>query len=217
VKPTVYVIDDDSSMRRSLERLLRSLGYGVETFSSAAAFLARAAVDGTACLVVDLRMPQLDGLELQQLLGERGDDVPIIFITGHGDVASSVRAMKAGALDFLTKPFDETALRLAIERALDRHAELRASRADLDAVRQRFEVLTPREREVCDLVAEGLLNKQVADRLGTAEKTVKVHRARVMEKLGVRSVAELVRMVDRLRTAERTPIHQMDIGPRSNR
>lgn len=195
----VFVVDDDASMRRSLDRLLRSLGYGVETFASARAFLDRPPMQGIACLVLDLRMPEVDGLDLQARLAARGDDLPVIFVTGHGDVPSSVRAMKAGAFDFLTKPFDESVLRAAIERALDWHAEVRASRASLDALRARFVTLTPREREVCEQVADGWLNKQVADRLGTSEKTVKVHRARVMEKLGVRSVAELVRIVDRMR------------------
>jgi FixJ family two-component response regulator len=195
----VFVVDDDASMRRSLDRLLRSLGYGVETFPSAHAFLDRPPVHEPACLVLDLRMPGVDGLDLQSRLAARGDDLPLIFVTGHGDVPSSVRAMKAGAFDFLTKPFDESVLRAAIERALDWHAEVRASRASLDALRARFVTLTPREREVCEQVADGWLNKQVADRLGTTEKTIKVHRARVMEKLGVRSVAELVRMVDRIR------------------
>jgi FixJ family two-component response regulator len=195
----VFVVDDDASMRRSLDRLLRSLGYGVETFASARAFLDRPPMQGIACLVLDLRMPEVDGLDLQARLAARGDDLPVIFVTGHGDVPSSVRAMKAGAFDFLTKPFDESVLRAAIERALDWHAEVRASRASLDALHARFVTLTPREREVCEQVADGWLNKQVADRLGTSEKTVKVHRARVMEKLGVRSVAELVRIVDRMR------------------
>jgi FixJ family two-component response regulator len=195
----VFVVDDDASMRRSLERLLRSFGYAVEGYASAAAFLARPPASGIACLVLDLRMPGMDGLDLQGRLAARGDDLPVVFVSGHGDVPSSVRAMKAGALDFLTKPFDESVLRAAIERALDWHGERRASRAGLDALRARFETLTPREREVSREVAEGRLNKQIAERLGTSEKTIKVHRARVMEKLGARSVVELVRIVDRLR------------------
>jgi FixJ family two-component response regulator len=196
---TVFVVDDDASMRRSLERLLRSFGYLAEGYASAAAFLGRPPATGNACVVLDLRMPGMDGLDLQARLAARGDDLPIVFVSGHGDVPSSVRAMKAGALDFLTKPFDESVLRAAVERALDRHAERRASRAGLAALRARFETLTPREREVSREVAEGRLNKQIAERLGTSEKTIKVHRARVMEKLGARSVAELVRIVDRLR------------------
>jgi FixJ family two-component response regulator len=198
---TVFVVDDDASMRRSLERLLRSFGYAVEGYASAAALLERLPATHLACLVLDLRMPDIDGLDLQRRLAARGDDLPIIFVSGHGDVPSSVRAMKAGALDFLIKPFDETVLRAAVERALDWHAERLASRASLEALRARFETLTPREREVCWEVADGRLNKQVAERLGTSEKTIKVHRARVMDKLGARSVAELVRIVDRLRGA----------------
>lgn len=195
---TVLVVDDDPSVRRSLSRLLRALGYAVETFDGAQAFLERPPLEDIGCVVLDLRMPGIDGLDLQARLAARGDGLPLIFVTGHGDVPSSVRAMKAGALDFLTKPFDDSVLRAAIERALDWHAERRASRAGLDALRARFETLTPREREVCEQVAEGRLNKQIAERLGTTEKTIKVHRARVMDKLGVRSVAELVRVVDRL-------------------
>lgn len=196
---TVLMVDDDPSVRRSVERLLRSFGYQVETFPSAQAFLDRPPLDEIGCVVLDLRMPAIDGLDLQARLAARGDDLPLIFVTGHGDVPSSVRAMKAGALDFLTKPFDESVLRTAIERALDLHAEVRASKASLEALRARFDTLTPREREVCEHVADGRLNKQIADLLGTSEKTIKVHRARVMNKLGVRSVAELVRVVDRLR------------------
>jgi FixJ family two-component response regulator len=196
---TVFVVDDDASMRRGLERLLRSFGYAVEGYASATAFLARPPATDIACLVLDLRMPGMDGLDLQGRLAARGDDLPVVFVSGHGDVQSSVRAMKAGALDFLTKPFDESVLRAAIERALDWNAERRASRAGLAALRARFETLTPREREVSREVAEGRLNKQIAERLGTSEKTIKVHRARVMEKLGARSVVELVRIVDRLR------------------
>ncbi len=197
----VYVVDDDASMRRSVERLLRSFGHRVETYSSAQAFLEQPPVRDVGCLVLDLRMPGIDGLELQGRLAARGDELPVIFVSGHGDVPSSVRAMKAGAFDFLTKPFDANVFSAAVERALDWHAERLASRATLDALRARFYTLTPREREVCELVAEGRLNKQVAETLGTTEKTIKVHRARVMEKLGVRSVAELVRVVDRLRDA----------------
>ncbi len=206
---TVYVVDDDVSMRRSLGRLLRSLGYRVEAFFSGESFLEHRRDARPACAVVDLRMPGIDGLELAARLRAAGDELPLIYVTGHGDVASSVRAMKDGAIDFLTKPFDVQVLQVAIQRALDQDTLARASREALEALSQRFDALTPREREVCELVAEGLLNKQVADRLGTTEKTVKVHRARVMDKLGARSVADLVRMVDRLRAADvaRRPAH----------
>ena len=195
---TVFVVDDDPSVLRGLERLLRAAEYGVETFASARAFLESGPVDRPGCVVVDLRMPELGGLDLQEELSRRGFPLPLIFLTGHGDVPSSVRAMKAGAIDFLSKPCDETDLLAAVERALARDAEARAERAEREAVRARFAELTPREHEVCLLVAKGLLNKQIAAELGTAEKTVKIHRGRVMEKLGADSVAALVRLVDRL-------------------
>jgi len=199
--PTVFVVDDDPSVLRSLDRLLRSAGYAVEAYASPRAFLERvqrAPLDGAGCVVLDLRMPDLGGIELQEELAQYGCLLPIVFLTGHGDVSSSVRAMKAGAVDFLTKPCDDTDLIAAVERALARDAEARAAREEKRALQERFEALTPREREVCLLVAQGLLNKQIAAELGTAEKTVKVHRGRVMEKLGVESLAELVRLVDRL-------------------
>ncbi|KYG03040.1 LuxR family transcriptional regulator [Sorangium cellulosum] len=196
--PTVFVVDDDPSVLRALERLLRSAGYAVEGHASPEAFLERAPSERPGCVVVDLRMPGLGGLELQDELARRGCPLPIVFLTGHGDVSSSVRAMKAGAVDFLTKPCDDTDLLAAVERAIARDAEARAARGEQQALRTRFEALTPREREVCLRVAQGLLNKQIAEELGAAEKTIKVHRGRVMEKLGVESVAELVRLVDRL-------------------
>ena len=196
--PTVLVVDDDPSVLRGLERLLRAAGYVVEGYASPRAFLERAPWDRPGCAVVDLRMPEMGGIELQEELARRGCALPIVFLIGHGDVSSSVRAMKRGAIDFLTKPCDDTDLIAAVERALARDAEGRAAREEQQAVRARFEVLTPREREVCLLVARGLPNKRIAAELGTAEKTVKVHRGRVMEKLGVESLAELVRLVDRL-------------------
>jgi FixJ family two-component response regulator len=196
--PTVLVVDDDPSVLRGLERLLRAAGYSVEGYASPRAFLERAPWDRPGCVVVDLRMPEVGGIELQEELGRRGCALPIVFLTGHGDVSSSVRAMKAGAIDFLTKPCDDADLIAAVERALARDAEGRAAREERRAIRARFEALTPREREVCLLVARGLLNKQIAAELGTAEKTVKVHRGRVMDKLGVESLAELVRLVVRL-------------------
>jgi RNA polymerase sigma factor (sigma-70 family) len=197
---TVFVVDDDPSVLRGLSRLLRSAGYAVEAYDSARAFLDRPARDQQGCAVVDLRMPELTGLELQEELARRSSRIPLIFLTGHGDVPSSVRAMKGGAIDFLTKPCDDTDLLAAVERALARDAEARAAQAEREAVEARFEALTPREREVCMLVAQGLLNKQIAAELGTSEKTIKVHRGRVMEKLGAESVAELVRLVDRLQS-----------------
>ncbi|WP_437760082.1 response regulator transcription factor [Sorangium sp. So ce1389] len=196
--PTVFVVDDDPSVLRALERLLRAAGHAVEAYASPGAFLERAPSERPGCAVVDLRMPGLDGIELQEELSRRGCPLPIVFLTGHGDVPSSVRAMKAGAIDFLTKPCDDTDLLAAVARAIERDARARATLGEQQALRTRFEALTPREREVCVRVAQGLLNKQIADELGAAEKTIKVHRGRVMEKLGVESVAELVRLVDRL-------------------
>ena len=196
--PTVFVVDDDPSVLRALERLLRAAGHAVEAYASPGAFLERAPSERPGCAVIDLRMPGLDGTELQEELSRRGCPLPIVFLTGHGDVPSSVRAMKAGAIDFLTKPCDDTDLLAAVARAIERDARGRAALGEQQALRTRFEALTPREREVCLRVAQGLLNKQIADELGAAEKTIKVHRGRVMEKLGVESVAELVRLVDRL-------------------
>jgi FixJ family two-component response regulator len=196
--PTVLVVDDDPSVLRALERLLRAAGYAVDGYASPQAFLQRAPRDRPGCVVVDLRMPEIGGIELQEALVQQGCALPIVFLTGHGDVSSSVRAMKAGAIDFLTKPCDDTDLLAAVERALARDAEARAARDEHRAIELRFATLTPREREVCLLVARGLLNKQIAAELGTAEKTVKVHRGRVMTKLGMASLAELVRLVDRL-------------------
>ncbi|MDC0675737.1 response regulator transcription factor [Nannocystis radixulma] len=195
---TVFVVDDDASVLRSLERLLRAAEYTVEAYASPRAFLEQANMERPGCGVVDLRMPDLGGLDLQEELTRRGLAIPLVFLTGHGDVPSSVRAMKAGAVDFLSKPCDDADLLAAVERALARDAEARAARAEAAAIQARFAVLTPRERQVCSLVAQGLLNKQIAAELGTAEKTVKIHRGRLMEKLGVESVAALVRFVDRL-------------------
>ncbi|WP_438011137.1 response regulator [Sorangium sp. So ce321] len=196
--PTVFVVDDDPSVLRALERLLRAAGHAVEAYASPGAFLERAPSERPGCAVIDLRMPGLDGIELQEQLSRRGCPLPIVFLTGHGDVPSSVRAMKAGAIDFLTKPCDDTDLLAAVARAIERDARGRTALGEQQALRTRFEALTPREREVCLRVAQGLMNKQIADELGAAEKTIKVHRGRVMEKLGVESVAELVRLVDRL-------------------
>jgi FixJ family two-component response regulator len=195
---TVFLVDDDPSVLSALGRLLRSAGYMVEAHASPRAFLERAAAALCGCVVVDLRMPEVGGLELQEELARRGCLLPLVFLTGHGDVPSTVRAMKAGAIDFLSKPVEDTDLLAAVDRALARDHEERAAREAREALRTRFEELTPREREVCRLVAQGRLNKQIAVELGAAEKTIKVHRGRVMEKLGMESVAELVRFVDRL-------------------
>jgi len=194
----VYVIDDDDSVRRSLSRLIRAAGWRVETFPTARAFLEYPAPNRTACLVLDLQLPGVSGLELQTTLVRAGRDLPIVFITGHGDVPSSVRAMKGGAIDFLQKPFDDQELLDCISRALGRSRDQRAKRAEREILEARFNTLTPREREVLTLVVTGKLNKQIAGDLGIAEKTIKVHRGRVMAKMQAGSVAELVRMVEKL-------------------
>ncbi len=188
----VCVVDDDEAIRGSLSRLFRSVGLAAETFASARAYLNRASHDGPSCLVLDVKMPEVGGLELQQILAYR--KVPIVFLTGNGDVPTCAEAMKAGAVDFLTKPVDETVLTEAVVRALERSVQERARAAERAATLARFDTLTPREFEVMQRVIAGLLNKQIAAELGTAEKTVKIHRGRVMEKMGIASVADLVRL-----------------------
>jgi FixJ family two-component response regulator len=195
---TVFVVDDDAAIRVGLERLLQSAGYGARTYDSADAFLAAAPADTAACLVLDVSLPGLDGLELQEAIAARGWMLPIVFLTGRGDVPASVKAMKGGAVDFLTKPVDQAVLLDAIGRALVRARAERARHAEVAAIRARFDTLTPREKEVMRLVTAGLLNKQIAGDLGAAEKTIKVHRGRVMQKMQVQSVADLVRASDRL-------------------
>lgn len=194
----VYVIDDDASVRRALARLIASAGFDVETFPSAEAFLHHPATNRPACLVLDVRLPGESGLELQAAMGDARRFLPIIFVTGHGTVSGGVRAMKEGAVDFLQKPVDEHELLGGIQRALDRSREARASLAEQAELERRLAALTPREGEVLDLVATGMLNKQIAERLGVAEKTIKVHRGRVMHKMAAASVAELVRMLHTL-------------------
>ena len=196
--PIVFVIDDDDSVRRGLERLLRSVGLEVEAFASSREFIARVLPDLPACVVLDLRLPGASGLEVQETLARAGREIPIIFISGYADVASSVRALKAGAIDFLQKPFSDQALLDIVHEALGRSRESRRHRAELAAIRVRFDTLTPRERDVLRLVLRGLLNKQIAAELGISEKTVKFHRGRVMEKTQAGSVAELVRQAEKL-------------------
>ena len=196
-KSMVFVIDDDESVRKSVRRLLNASGYESEAFESAAAFLERAAHPGPACLVVDVRMPGLNGIDLQDTLLERGREEQLVFITGHGDVPTCARALKAGAVDFLPKPFQSGELLRSVERALTRSQEQRRLSADKKATRARLDLLTPREFQVMQLLTTGMLNKQVGGELGMAEKTVKVHRGQVMRKLGVTSVADLVRLVEK--------------------
>ena len=190
----VCVVDDDESVRRALGRLLKSAGYAAETFASAEDYLAREIFEGPICLVLDVRMPGLKGPALQEALEDHGACEQIVFITGHGDVPTATRAMKKGAVDFLTKPFDGEELIQAVKRALKRSEERLRNRGERLKARSRVEKLTPREFEVLRFVVMGLLNKQIAAELHTAEKTVKVHRGRVMQKLGVTSVADLVRI-----------------------
>jgi RNA polymerase sigma factor (sigma-70 family) len=192
--PTVFVVDDDASVRKSLVRLLKSMGYPARPYSSAQEFLEGWRLDPVpGCLVLDVQLPGLNGLELQQYLSDTSCSIPIIFITGHGDIPMSVRAMKDGAVDFLAKPFQDEALLRAVQEAISRSQRAQAERAEHETVRALYATLTQREREVMALVVRGLPNKQIAAQLGTSVKTIKVHRSRVMEKMQVRSVADLVR------------------------
>ena len=198
---TVYVVDDDASVRKSFGRLLRIAGYQVEAFASADEFLAHPLSIEPGCLLLDLKMPGRNGLELQEALVTARKSIPIIFVSGHGDIAASVRAMKGGAVDFLTKPYSAEDLLEAVERAMTKDKRDRRERAQLTELESRAQALTPREAEVLRLVVRGLLNKQVAAELGISEKTVKVHRARVMHKMRADSMADLVRMAGRLHPA----------------
>ncbi len=194
---TVFVVDDDPAVLKGIQRLLRSAGFNAEVFASAHAFLDRYRPDAVGCLILDLAMPALDGLRLQQQLIERGGLLPIIFLTGHGDIPTSVRAMKQGAADFLTKPAADEELLAAVRQAIRRCGIVQRERRELADIQQRLATLTPREREVLGHVLAGKLNKQIAASLGTVEKTVKVHRARIMQKMHAPTVAALVRLADR--------------------
>lgn len=194
---TVYVVDDDESIRRAMTRLFRSAGFEVQTFQSAAEFLATARADGLACLLLDLQMPGMSGAELQQELLQRGADLPIVFLTGHGDVPSAVGAMKRGAVEFLSKPVENEHLLETVRQAIADLASRQRQAIEVREFAKRVQSLTSREQEIMLLVITGLLNKQIAIRLGITETTVKVHRGRVMEKTGVSSVAELVRLCER--------------------
>ena len=195
--PVVFVVDDEESVRRALTRLLRSAGFHVAAFASAREFLPAEQPDAPGCIVLDLAMPGLNGLELQQTLASRGASRPIIFLTGRADIPMSVQAMKQGALDFLTKPVNDEDLLAAVRNALERDRINRRARAELAGIQRELAALTPREYQVMLQVVAGKLNKQIAAELGTGVKTIKVHRARVMEKTGVQSVAELVRLTER--------------------
>ena len=194
----VFVIDDDASMRDAISRLLNAVGLTVQTFASAREFLAGRLPDVPGCVVLDVRLPGLSGLDLQREMVERGIHIPVIFITGHGDIPMSVQAMKAGAVEFLTKPFRDQDLLDAVRSGIQLDRQGRKERAELAELRDGLRQLTPREREVMSLVVAGLLNKQIALRLGTSEKTIKIHRSHVMQKMRADSLADLVRMSQKL-------------------
>ena len=192
---SVLIVDDDEDVLRALERLLRQAGFAVETFTSASAFLKRPISDTPSCLILDLKLPDVDGLQLQEAMSQANIQMPIVFVSGRSDVASTASAMRFGAVDFLEKPVDEGKLIDAVSRALDRDSASRLRRIQMASAREKLARLTPRELEVCRLVARGYLNKQIADELGVSQQTVKIHRGRVMHKLEVGSVAELVRLL----------------------
>lgn len=207
-RPIVYIVDDEPGVRNSLSSLVRSVGLEVRTFAGGAEFLASARGNAPECLVVDVQMPGISGLDLQNQLSQSSFPIPVIFITGHGDISMAVHAMKLGALEFFTKPFNDQDLLGAVYRAIRHSSTARQEQAETAVLRARFASLTPREAEVMEGVVEGFLNKQIAFQLGTSEKTVKVHRARVMHKMRARSLPDLVRM------AQRLPVHSPQASER---
>ncbi len=200
---TVFVVDDDASVRKSLKRLIMSIGLKVEIFNSAQEYLKHKPRDEPACLVLDVRMPGTSGIELQDQLNRAGHQIPIIFISGHSNISMSVKAMKAGATDFIEKPFEDQRLIDAIHAAIAKNMQFRKKQTELNDLQQRFDSLTPREHDVSTLVVSGMLNKQIGVDLGISEKTVKVHRGRIMQKMKANSLADLVRMAEKKRHSQK--------------